>query len=709
MTKVRRCLLLLALAAPAAAVCGAHRDVGQCYEKGSGSVKLLAYKNTSSADGCCAECAKYTSPAPGCQSWMWTGDNDNKSGENCHLKSGFPGALTPCAAGTSGTMTPAPTPAPPAPPAPTPAPAPAPAGAPHILFLFVDEMDGRTMDPAHPQLKPPLPNLERLAAAGVQFTTVYAESPQCVPSRASMMAGRRTDQIKVWDNFCGIAAAGGNAGAASKLDVHCVAALGAPACAAAAAEQTGVFAGTDATFLDRLRGFGYNVTLYGKMHVGAGLDENFPGEINAFPFGEDEDGYSHATMMGKELARPLGSAIGMKGARQNANRSWTVPDDVAKPATTNDYNTVDSCTRALAGGLFGDLHRGAQPQFLYCSILVPHPPYASNSTYMAHTAGLNITYPAQVPLGRLHPNDVFTATAKHSLDADAAHAADPGVAEHFRRVYLSMITEADELLGRVIDALDGAPGSPRARTFVIMISDHGEDAAEHRQSGKNNMYDSASRVPMIVSGPGIAKGSAPVTALASLNDVYPTLMAMARIPEPEGLAGYSVLDLVPSWQRQQQQQQQQQQQPQPPQPPQRQRARPDFVVAQYHSVFSVTGQFMVRQGDWKLIVYGPMPSWESDFAPQLFDLKSDPWELEDVAATHPDKVGALQKVLDGYFDWKTIDADAKDFDRRWFKTFFFDKNGGSSKCTKTMVKLFGADFNAIDAAKTGAWLGEDCK
>jgi hypothetical protein len=49
-------------------------------------------------------------------------------------------------------------------------------------------------------------------------------------------------------------------------------------------------------------------------------------------------------------------------------------------------------------------------------------------------------------------------------------------------------------------------------------------------------------------------------------------------------------------------------------------------------------------------------------------LKSDPWELEDVAATHPDKVGALQKVLDGYFDWKAIDADAKDFDRRWFKT-----------------------------------------
>jgi len=36
-----------------------------------------------------------------------------------------------------------------------------------------------------------------------------------------------------------------------------------------------------------------------------------------------------------------------------------------------------------------------------------------------------------------------------------------------------------------------------------MISDHGEDNIEHRQTGKNNMYDSASRVAMILSGPGI--------------------------------------------------------------------------------------------------------------------------------------------------------------------------------------------------------------
>jgi hypothetical protein len=90
-----------------------------------------------------------------------------------------------------------------------------------------------------------------------------------------------------------------------------------------------------------------------------------------------------------------------------------VPDNETRPATANDYATLSSCLEKLRGGL---IYPGGPPQFLYCSILVPHPPYASNQTYMDAVEQLAVDVPAQVPLDKLHPNDVSTAMLKHSLN-----------------------------------------------------------------------------------------------------------------------------------------------------------------------------------------------------------------------------------------------------------------------------------------------------
>lgn len=76
--------------------------------------------------------------------------------------------------------------------------APSSSSRPNILFLFADEMDGRIFDPESPQLKPPMPNLHKLAESGAVFTVAYNQSPQCVPSRSALLVGLRTDQIEVW-------------------------------------------------------------------------------------------------------------------------------------------------------------------------------------------------------------------------------------------------------------------------------------------------------------------------------------------------------------------------------------------------------------------------------------------------------------------------------------------------------------------------------
>ena len=62
---------------------------------------------------------------------------------------------------------------------------------------MADSMDGRVLDPSSPVSKRvDMPNLRAMASDGVNFVNTYANSPQCVPSRVSMLTGRRTDQVR---------------------------------------------------------------------------------------------------------------------------------------------------------------------------------------------------------------------------------------------------------------------------------------------------------------------------------------------------------------------------------------------------------------------------------------------------------------------------------------------------------------------------------
>ena len=118
---------------------------------------------------------------------------------------------------------------------------------------------------------------------------------------------------------------------------------------------------------------------------------------------------------------------------------------------------------------------------------------------------------------------------------------------------------------------------------------------------------------------------------------------------------------------------------------------------------------MVRQGDWKLILYGSMPKYEQGLPPQLFNLVDDPWEVQDVSRMYPDRVSNMTKILDNYMDWRGADAEAKEYNRWWFRKYIFDAGGGSHRCMKTMRSIFGRGFNSSDAMRTAEWLGVACQ
>jgi N-acetylglucosamine-6-sulfatase len=83
-------------------------------------------------------------------------------------------------------------------------------------------------------------------------------------------------------------------------------------------------------------------------------------------------------------------------------------------------------------------------------------------------------------------------------------------------------------------------------TYFIFVSDNGFVQGEHRiASGKSAAYESASRVPLVISGPGIPIGT--YDNVTGLQDITPTILSMTGQWGDQPVApidGMSLLDLL---------------------------------------------------------------------------------------------------------------------------------------------------------------------
>lgn len=93
------------------------------------------------------------------------------------------------------------------------------------------------------------------------------------------------------------------------------------------------------------------------------------------------------------------------------------------------------------------------------------------------------------------------------------------------RDQLESLLAADEAVGRVIDAL--RMSGELDNTVVMFLSDNGFFHGQHRiRSLKEQPYEEAIHVPLLVRGPGFTAGTT-VNALASNIDLAPTIAAIA--------------------------------------------------------------------------------------------------------------------------------------------------------------------------------------
>jgi len=520
-------------------------------------------------------------------------------------------------------------------------PAKAAAKRPHIVLLFTDEQDGRTLDPEHPYYNVvSTPAFESLASTGMNFVRTYTPAPQCVPGRVATFTSLHTHKSLGWNNGQSLAADAKT----GKLDGNCVKLYSRETCEGWAKAQ----AVHVKTTLDReLEQLGWNVTLIGKTDVGATVLERFP---NAWADGWHGGPSLSILTRSADVRKPTkGTPISLV--------NWNKPNG----SFPNDWRTVEKSVEALCR--FPELYPDGERVFFYSSVLTPHPPLHTSQKWLdrVNASALAAVQPPIGNLSAFHPFDSYMSISKNV----AAPSYPAGYVYNVTESYFSDVAIADHMHGEVLSALERA--GLRDDAWVIFISDHGEQKMERRQMWKNSMFEASARVPLVIQGPGIKPGT--VKEYTSLLDVMPTIIELAGGTVPEGLDGQSLVPFLfdeetaaeygVTWSGSR---------PAPGRP----------AASQYHSNMGNTGSFMlvkrVDGAEMKLITYGNALPWfnASSYHPQLFNITADRWEQTDVSARHPELVASMSAELEAIIPTQAADLAAKTNDKKVFQQYFAD-------------------------------------
>jgi arylsulfatase A-like enzyme len=106
------------------------------------------------------------------------------------------------------------------------------------------------------------------------------------------------------------------------------------------------------------------------------------------------------------------------------------------------------------------------------------------------------------------------------------------------RAYLACVSFMDSQVGRLMSELEATGRADN--TIIVLWGDHGWHLGEKLMTGKNTLWERSTRVPLIFAGPGIKAGQV-CDSPVELLDIFPTLLALAKMPARSDLEGHSLV------------------------------------------------------------------------------------------------------------------------------------------------------------------------
>ncbi|MBI3209460.1 MAG: sulfatase [Candidatus Solibacter usitatus] len=358
---------------------------------------------------------------------------------------------------------------------------------PNVLFIATDDLNTALGCYGHPIVK--TPNLDRLAKRGVRFHRAYTQFALCSPSRSSLMTGLGPDTTKIYE-----------------LQTHFRTILP-----------------NVVTLSQCFQKNGYYTARVGKIYhygnpgqIGTdGLDDapSWSHKIN--PRGIDKD--EEPKLTNYTPGRGIGSAICF----------------YASPAP--DEKHTDGMVAAEVIKLM-EQNRD-KPFFIAAGFYKPHTPYISPKKYfdMYDPAKLK---PIDLVEGEMEiapPWAYFTTPANWDM-TDQQH-------RNALQAYYAAISFADANVGRLLDAVDRLGLADN--TVICFWSDHGYATGEHGQWMKQTVFEAATRIPLIFSGPGVKAKDKVSPRTVEMLDFYPTLADLCGLTQvPGNLHGKSLRPLL---------------------------------------------------------------------------------------------------------------------------------------------------------------------
>ena len=487
----------------------------------------------------------------------------------------------------------------------------------NILFIMYDQLRFDYLGCAgHPHLE--TPNFDRVARMGVRFTNAYCQSPICGASRMSFYTGRYVSSHGAQFN-------------GYPLRVG---------------EQT---------LGDHLRKVGMGCWLIGKTHMKVdaegmarlGLERDSVIGARQAECGFDawvrDDGLWAEGPDGfyDEKRSPYNEYLKSKGYpgdnpwAQYANAGVDAEGQIAsgwmltntdQPANIREE---DSETPWLTRQALAFMEEAEGPWCAHVSYIKPHWPYIVPAPYHAMYGPNHVPAANRSEDERRDTHPVFDAFLSGKV-AEAFQREE--VRQKVIPAYMGLIKQCDDQLGLILDRLEES-GAIKD-TMIVLTSDHGDYLGDHWMGEKDFFHDPSVKIPMIVYDPRPEADPTRGTECAQLVesiDLAATFIEAAGAEVPGHIVeGRSLMPWLrgecPDWR--------------------------EVVISEYDYSLRPFGEtlvgssadarlFMVFDGRWKMI------HAEGGMRPMLFDLETDPDELNDLARQpgHEDQIARLRGHL----------------------------------------------------------------